>query len=167
LLNYNAYGDTLSDLHFHPDALYEVLREFREPLQCRREAPEISILRAAYEADKSQVASLRPIQDGAMELAFLLPAEPWARRIHGTFANSLTEQHPHRAVAVLVENTDGTLRVSVRAPRSRPSGADRLCRAFPTGGGRALAAGISRLPRAQLDEFLGSFAVAFGVRSGP
>lgn len=169
LLNYNAYGDTLSDLHFHPEALYEALRGFRDPLRCWREAPEISTLRSALEEDGSHAASLRPIRDGDSGLAYLLPATAWARRIHGIFANRLAEQHPDRAVAVLVENADGTLRISVRAPQTRPSGADRLCRAFPTGGGRALAAGISRLPRAQLDEFLARFAEAFdrSSRTGP
>jgi len=166
LLNYNAYGDRLSDLHFHPAALYEAIRPYRDPLQCWREAKEVPVLRAAYERDWAQAAACAPLRSGGGALATLLPAEPWARRIHGVLANALSTQAADRAVAVLVENEDGTVRVSVRAARTRPSGADRLCRFFPTGGGRALAAGIERLPRDRVDEFLGRFERECGRSAG-
>jgi hypothetical protein len=41
-------------------------------------------------------------------------------------------------------------------------GADTLCRAFATGGGRAAAAGINSLPSAQLDLFFKTFDEVFG-----
>lgn len=166
LLNYNAYGDRLSDLHFHPEALYEAIRPYRDPLRCWREAKEVPVLRAAYEEDWARASACAPLRSGGGALATLLPAEPWARRIHGVLANHLSKAHADQAVAVLVENEDGTVRVSVRAARTRPSGADRLCRSFPTGGGRALAAGISRLPRDRLDEFLSRFERECGAPAG-
>ncbi len=165
LLNYNAYGDSLSDLHFHPEALYEAIRPYRDPLQCWREAKEVPVLRAAYAEDWARAMAIAPCRSSGGAVATLLPAEPWARRIHGALANALSAQHAEQAVAVLVENEDGTVRVSVRAASTRPFGADRLCRSFATGGGRALAAGISRLPRDQLEEFLGRFERECGSSS--
>jgi hypothetical protein len=55
---------------------------------------------------------------------------------------------------VLKDNVDGTFTVSVRAPLQAPHGADTLCRQFETGGGRAAAAGINRLPASRLEEFI-------------
>jgi hypothetical protein len=48
----------------------------------------------------------------------------------------------------------GGYTVSVRAPLTRRTGADALCRQFPTGGGRAAAAGINRLPPEALPELV-------------
>ena len=56
--------------------------------------------------------------------------------------------------------------VSVRAPLDRPAGADRLCRHFPGGGGRAGAAGIDRLATEQLAEFIHAFSAAFDRGAG-
>jgi hypothetical protein len=42
----------------------------------------------------------------------------------------------------------------VRAPGAGPRSADALCRDFPTGGGRAAAAGIDNLPTERLEEFI-------------
>jgi hypothetical protein len=163
LLNYNAYGDTLADLHFRPDKLYEAIHPYVDPLRCAREAPEVATLREGLAEDLAHTERLQPILSAAGALAFRLPAAPWARRVHGTLANRLVAEHPERAIAVLVDNADSTVRISVRAPRSRPSGADALCRPFPTGGGRALAAGISRLPPDQVETFLSRFAEVFGA----
>jgi hypothetical protein len=44
-------------------------------------------------------------------------------------------------------------------------GADTLCLAFPTGGGRAAAAGVNNLPRDQLQEFLNTFEEFFGEKT--
>jgi hypothetical protein len=39
--------------------------------------------------------------------------------------------------------------------------ADLLCRAFPTGGGRAAAAGINSLPPEMLDQFIAAFHATY------
>jgi len=51
--------------------------------------------------------------------------------------------------------------VSVRAPLATGTGADVLCRRFPTGGGRKAAAGIDYLPDDSYGEFVGQFTAAF------
>jgi hypothetical protein len=76
--------------------------------------------------------------------------------------NEKARQDQGRAHALLVENSDGSLLVSVRAPLLGRTGADELCRAFPTGGGRPAAAGINSLPPARLTEFLNLFVETFG-----
>jgi len=57
----------------------------------------------------------------------------------------------------LMANSDGSLRISVRAPLERQHGADELCRMFPGGGGRRGAAGINSLPAVQRQEFMDAF----------
>ena len=92
---------------------------------------------------------------------FVLPNEKWARRVSGVFANSLAQQFPARAHAMLTEQSDGAFLVSVRAPLENKTGADELCRQFPTGGGRKAAAGINKLPADQMLVFKDAFTQAF------
>ena len=69
---------------------------------------------------------------------------------------------PGRAHALLTRRAEGGLVGSVRAPVDRPSGADDLCRQFPTGGGRRGAAGVNVLPDDRYEEFVQRFVDAFG-----
>ena len=85
----------------------------------------------------------------------------WARRVSGVFANSLAQQHPDRAHAMLTETGDGSFLVSVRAPLATKSGADELCRKFPTGGGRKAAAGINHLGADMYESFVSELAATF------
>jgi hypothetical protein len=47
--------------------------------------------------------------------------------------------------------------VSVRAPLVNKTGADELCKRFPSGGGRKAAAGINALPEADIPAFIAAF----------
>jgi hypothetical protein len=87
----------------------------------------------------------------------MLPDEPWARRVSGVFGNSLANQYPSRAHAVITEKANRHYLVSVRAPLNNKSGAGNLCSQFPSGGGREAAAGINDLPLDQLALFLDKF----------
>ncbi len=78
----------------------------------------------------------------------LEPARP--RRV-GQRAGPKLSRFAH---AVLTRNAQGGYTVSVRAPISKGTGADALCRRFATGGGRVAAAGINHLPRSALPEFV-------------
>ncbi|MCW5205033.1 acetyltransferase, partial [Desulfobulbus sp. N2] len=79
----------------------------------------------------------------------------------GVYSNTLARQKPELAHALLTENDDQSLRISVRAPLRHRNGADVLCRQFPSGGGRAAAAGINALPPEQLDDFIRAFSEQF------
>jgi len=93
----------------------------------------------------------------ASTAVFILPGEPWTRRVSGVYGNLLARQHPNRAHALLTILADDSYRISVRAPLSNKTGADELCMQFPTGGGRKAAAGINALPCHQLHDFMQAF----------
>jgi hypothetical protein len=56
-----------------------------------------------------------------------------------------------------LENGKDGYVVSVRSPLGSPLSAAGLCKQFPTGGGRASAAGINCLTKADLDDFVSRF----------
>ena len=161
LLNYNAYGDSLADLHFHPADLYRALSPYADPLDFFHSAPETAILRDGYRADMALASQCQPLLDDGVGRVVVLPGAAWARRVQGVFANAMANQRPGQAHVLGVENPDGSLRLSIRAPLERPRGADALARSFPNGGGRAGAAGINSLSPDALTGFIDRFRQAF------
>jgi hypothetical protein len=105
----------------------------------------------------SAAEAISPEKTQAHTAVYILPNEKWARRVSGVFSNGLARANPNRAHAVLTHKSDGSFLVSVRAPLERKTGADELCRSFPTGGGRKAAAGINALPNEMLDTFIDRF----------
>jgi hypothetical protein len=160
-LNYNGYGDSLEDLHFHPAQLYAEMKPYADPFAFFAESSAFLKLEKGLCEDTAMAAGLQPHQQEDQCLAYVMPDAPWARRVSGVFANRLASSDTMRAHAVLTPNQFGDFTVSVRAPISRPQGADTLCLIFPTGGGRKAAAGINRLPVNELDRFLASFKAQF------
>ena len=78
------------------------------------------------------------------------------------FGNDLAQKNPDKAHAILTDNAkDQSYLVSIRAPISNRKGADTLALQFDTGGGRSAAAGINRLPYAELDIFIQAFRKSF------
>jgi hypothetical protein len=165
-LNYNAYGESVADLWFAPDALYRDVHAFADPHEFVLASPTFARLEQGYREDLAQAESLQPYRESAGGAVLLLPAAPWARRVIGVFANRLAQAHPARAHALLSANTGGGYTVSVRAPVAKPTGADALCRAFPGGGGRQAAAGINGLPEAGVERFVAAFLAAYGGGPG-
>jgi len=159
-INYNAYGETVDDLHYPPADLYGVLSRYPEPQDFIEGEPVLDVLRAAMADDLDRARSLAPRDATAGAALYVMPDAAWSRRVHGIFANQLATRHPQRAHALLV-GTAGGYTVSVRAPLARPFGADALCLRFETGGGRQAAAGINRLPQADLPRFAAEFSQAF------
>jgi hypothetical protein len=160
-LNYNGYGDSLEDLHFHPAQLYGEIKPYADPFAFFAESAAFAKLDAGLREDTVKAAGLQPCQQVELSAAYVLPDAPWARRVSGVFANRLASENPGRAHAVLTPNQYGDFTVSVRAPISTPLGADTLCLKFATGGGRRAAAGINRLPAVELERFLASFRAQF------
>ena len=161
LLNYNGYGKHTSDLYFHPATLYSALKPYADPRDFLAAAPELARLREGFQEDLERANSTSPFWESPAGVAFRLPDQPWCRRIAGVFINAKARADHHRAHALLVDNSDGTLLVSLRAPLNNRSGADTICRAFPTGGGRPAAAGINELPEELLPLFLNAFGEAY------
>lgn len=161
LLNYNAYGDSVDDLHCPPDTLYRELAPYVEPLDFIREATSFARLHAGFAEDIANAEAISPCLETGKVAAWLLPDAAWSRRVVGVLSNRLAVANPARAHALLVPNSSGNLTVSVRAPKVRPTGADELCRRYPTGGGRKAAAGINHLPAGEIDAFFADFSGFF------
>jgi len=164
-INYNGYGPDPDELHFHPADLFRELLPYAEPEDFMADnRPIFERLETGYHEDLGAARELTPEYADAHAAVFLLPAAAWSRRVSGVFSNELTNANPERAHAVLTPKRDGGLLVSVRAPLCNRAGADELCREFPTGGGRAAAAGINDLPDDQLQPFIDRFAGFYAAR---
>ncbi|PMS22764.1 hypothetical protein C0Z18_05280 [Trinickia dabaoshanensis] len=156
-LNYNAYGETIDDLRIRPDELYRALHAFADPLDFIEAAPCFTDLTQGYRDDLAHADALAPYRSGDACALYVLPNEPWARRISGTFANRLCDGGGERSFAVLTERADGSYCVSVRSARPDGRPANLLCEGFESGGGRRAAAGVNVLPAERLDAFAEAF----------
>ncbi len=161
LLNYNGYGATLADLHFHPQDLYAAVSNYSNPLAFFQNSSELTQLREGFESDMEQALACKEYPNSSKNRVYLLPDTPWARRVAGVFANLKAREKVDAAHALITENSDNTLRISVRAPLSDRRDAMTLCKQFPTGGGRAAAAGINSMPSSMLDDFLTAFNTTY------
>jgi len=158
-INYNGYGDTVEDLHFHPADLYREFVKFADPLELiASQPPAWQKLRSGYEADMASGLAAPVLAENDSSLVVKLPYEPWARRVSGVLGNELANRNPDKACGIVTETADGSYLVSIRAPLNNRTGADEVAREFPTGGGRKAAAGINELPANQLEAFLGAMA---------
>ena len=159
-INYNAYGESVYDLHYHPVDLYRAVMPYDDPLRFIAGEPVFDVLREGLRDDLYRAGEARRRYQDAGHGLVLLPDAAWSRRIAGVLGNRLAQEEPDRAHAVLVKHGDAFF-VSVRAPITNPQGADTLCRLFPSGGGRAAAAGINQLPSSELERFSRAFLEAF------
>ena len=160
-INYNGYGPSLDDLHFHPSELYATLYEAGHP-RAFIDSDSFRQLSEGYSQDVAASKALVPalIQPGFA--IYQLPNAAWARRVSGVFSNDLVRTYPARAHAVLTEQDDGAFLVSVRAPFHHRFGAEKVCAQFETGGGRAAAAGINRLAAADMNRLIAALAIEYG-----
>jgi hypothetical protein len=160
-INYNAYGETIEDLHVPPAVLAAEMSTFADPLAFADSSATYRRLADGYRDDMELARALEPHRKTAGALMFVLPDAPWARRASGTLANDLAKIYVQSAIAIVSPKTSGGYLVSVRVPREASLGADSFCRQFPTGGGRRAAAGINDLPAGQLETFAASFEDQF------
>jgi hypothetical protein len=159
-INYNAYAERESDACIAPARLFERMAGRADPLRFAHDEPVVDALDRQRRDDLARAHSLSPHWRGPHGCVWVLPDAPWSRRAIGVLANALVAADPTRAQAVLKADSDGGYRVSVRAPRDAPAGASAFCARFG-GSGRAAAAGIDRLPAAELERFVDAFAHAW------
>ena len=163
-LNYNGYGDSLDDLHFHPADLYRALQPYADPFAFLAESARFQTLKAGYAEDMARARDVAATEVRPSGAVYVLPDGAWARRVSGVYANDLATAHPDRAHALLTRSPKGHYVVSVRAPLARRTGADSLCQQFETGGGRKAAAGINVLPEARIPDFVAAFFQTYPPR---
>lgn len=160
-LAYNAYGDSVTDLIVPPADLYRTLAHYPDPFRLLQEERLFARIDAARRDDLALACEVEPAVTLDNATVYVLPDSAWSRRVRGAFGNHLANCYPDLAHAILTPNTQGGYTVSVRAPQVKPTGADALCREFPTGGGRAAAAGINHLPQERLADFARRLGGAF------
>lgn len=160
-LNYNAYVDSEADLVVHPAVLSGMLQRHVDPLRVMEREPVLRRVRDVRLQDLAHAGGLQPHAASARGRVFVLPDTAWSRRVRGAWGNDLATASPELAHAVLAPDAQGGFVVSVRAPLADKRNADTLCRQFPTGGGRAAAAGINHLPLARLPDFVSAFDAVF------
>ena len=160
-LNYNAYAESEAEAIAHPAALYRIAARHDDPFSLALE-PVVSRIARARAEDLSAALRVAPFHATAATEVHVLPDRPGSRRILGDFANARAHDDPARAHAVLAPLRAGGFAVSVRCPHRAATSASDFCGRFPTGGGRATAAGIGRLDAAGLEAFVRDFDVAFG-----
>ncbi len=161
LLNYNGYGTIPADLHYHPEVLYRAVAPFENPFEFFTNSEHLTTLRKGYDADIASALNCKEYSPKGKNRIFILPNAPWARRVSGVFANMKAREQPDSAHALITENDDGTLRISVRAPLNNKKNAVTLCKQFPTGGGREAAAGINSIPESLFDDFIQAFNTTY------
>jgi hypothetical protein len=161
-LNYNAYGESIDDLHFDPAALAELMLPYSDPATFASASDTFARLEAGYIEDMGKARALKPLFQEPGATVMMLPKEAWARRAIGVFANELMHAQPGNAIAILSPQTRGSdFTVSVRVPKNSKMGADEFCLQFETGGGRRGAGGINQLPESGIDNFLSLFNTSF------
>lgn len=134
LLNYNGYGASLEDLHFHPDELLQLCLNSKTPEEFIK-TETFRILKNGFASDMENCESIGPTNG-----IFLLPNLPWARRSVGVFAHRIFEKLG--GTQVIAIDMGEHLQVSIRGD----SGIGELCAKFG-GGGRQTAGGIDSLPK--------------------
>jgi hypothetical protein len=167
-INYNGYGNSITDLHFAPDLLYRELELYLSPFDFMADNYSVyEQLSTGYAEDMLKAERIKPEYQTNTVSVYLLPDAAWARRISGVLGNQLANQNPECAHAVLSYNAQGGYQVSVRAPLASNAGADELCSSFSTGGGRKNAAGINHLPFDELPTFIAAFAKKYARKVDP
>ena len=166
VLNYNAYGECVDDLHLAPDALYRGISPYADPFDFIASSDQYRMLAEGYREDAARMCGLHPQWEWDHGAVYVLPDACWARRVSGVLANRLAAGDDGRAYAVLTEGTDGTFVVSVRSGEPGTRAANVLCECFEGGGGRRAAAGINRLPAADVECFVRAFSDYFGGCGG-
>ena len=165
LINYNGYGGSVGDLLFHPADLYREVSAFDTPMAFLDEKDNIfKALQQGFREDMASVSAAKVLDESEAGVVLGLDDDAASRRASGTFGNQMAQENPERAHAILTaqETEAGTgYLVSIRAPLSNRSGADKLAMQFETGGGRAAAAGINHLPQSSLADFIKAFKSAF------
>ncbi|MGC9423413.1 DHH family phosphoesterase [Vibrio sp.] len=157
LINYNGYGQSLQDLHYHPADLFRALLDYPSPFELIAEPlSPYSILDKCYQQDMEQVLAVPAYYESRVLRVFELPAEALSHRVSGVYSNLLANQQHQKAHLVLTRLDSDSYTVSLRAPLVNKQGAGTVCAQFSSGGGREAAGGINRLSKQDITQLISS-----------
>ena len=155
VINYNGYGEAISDLHIHPADLFDTLLNYPCPFTVINDSDSIYYqLLGAYEADIQLAQNASVLHECPLVKVILLDNAPWSRRISGVYGNELANLSPDKAHLILTYKTKYTYVVSLRAPVNNKQGAGEICSQFETGGGREAAGGINCIKHKELTKLV-------------
>jgi len=124
MVNYNGYGASEADLHYHPADLYKEMAGFETPMGFMGEKPDVlGTLTQGYADDFTMAEGSSVLTSEASGEIRVLPDAAASRRISGMFGNQLAQENPDRAHAILTEQ-DGGFLVSFNRTGRRVSGLD-------------------------------------------
>ena len=89
LINYNAYGETVEDLHYSPEALFRALQPYSDPFDFFHGAGELDRLREGFQNDMSQTETKHPVRQTSAGRIYQFPNAAWCRRVSGVFSNQI------------------------------------------------------------------------------
>ena len=159
ILNYNSYGEKLSDLHISPSDLYHILSEYNEPIDFFNRENIVKEIEYIMQADLTR-GLCQTIQSKGNTQWVVLSDKKWARRISGLLANELMKKRPHCVNMVILEKENGFL-VSLRRPVGHRFPISQIANKYASGGGRAEAAGINLLGKSQLISLINDLNKAY------
>jgi hypothetical protein len=171
-INYNAYGDSVQDLHYPPETVLAAIQDFADPFGFYTSSAMISRLESGFNDDLAQLTRVLASEISANCRLWTLPNAPASRRANGSFANQVSAAAPDKAhliltpIAASADESEMQFSVSIRAPKRLPTpdapGADYVAAQFATGGGRKASAGINALPQSSVDALCTSMRATFG-----
>lgn len=161
-LNYNGYGEVKEDLNLWPADLYNDLKTYQNPFDYLKNSKAFEKIKLQKVEDETVLGESQELFSCKSGKATLLPKGPSSKRMSGIFSNDLVHTEPDLAHAIFTHlEDDESYRISIRAPLNNLKNADALAKQFPTGGGRAGAAGINTLHKDQLTAFYKAFEETF------
>lgn len=159
-LNYNGYGNEISDLVYDPLDVYEDVSQYDDPFRYVIFSDMYKKIYHQMNLDKQELKNSTVLLEETFGRIVKLPDTMASKRYSGIYSNQLTTENPAMAFAILTDNGAG-YKVSIRAPKNNPVGASTLAQMFPTGGGREKAAGINMLHKDSLAHFYLMFRQVF------
>jgi len=161
-INYNGYGEVREDLNIWPADLYLDLKKYENPFEYSSVSKVFERIQKQKQEDERVLGQSTELYRSKVGVVILLPEGSSSKRMSGIFSNDLVHNEPEMAHAILTHlDAEQGYRISIRAPLSRLEKADTLAKQFPTGGGRAGAAGVNQLPKDQLPIFFQAFEETF------
>ena len=161
-INYNAYGETIADLHVAARRAGRGDGALRRSAGLRRALADLPAPRRGVPRGHGAGAPARARAPGRGR-GRVRAARRGLGAARQRHAGQRPRQGPRRAAPSPSSRRrpEGGYLVSVRVPRESSVSAEAFCRTFPTGGGRRTAAGINHLPGEELETFATAFEAQF------
>ncbi|MBV5335576.1 hypothetical protein JZU48_00695, partial [bacterium] len=96
-INHNAYGEGVEDVHILPADLFATMVQYADPLAFLAHESIGHTLDALRQEDLNRARAVVPCNQNEQAVAYLLPDEPWSRRVLGSMGNVLARAHPGQA----------------------------------------------------------------------